>query len=51
MANVVDLSQLDADLASGNVADYNFIAPDQCHDMHGRSTRSGDCDLRFERQG
>jgi phospholipase C len=36
MANVVDLSQLDADLASGNVADYNFIAPDQCHDMHGR---------------
>lgn len=36
MANVVDLSQLDADLASGHVADYNFIAPDQCHDMHGR---------------
>ena len=26
MANVVDLSQLDADLASGHVADYNFIA-------------------------
>ncbi|HKI92799.1 MAG TPA: alkaline phosphatase family protein [Gaiellaceae bacterium] len=42
MANVVDLSQLQADLASGNVADYNFIAPDQCHDMHGRST-AGDC--------
>lgn len=42
MAHVVDLSQLDADLASGNVADYNFIAPDQCHDMHGRST-PGDC--------
>jgi hypothetical protein len=38
MANVVDLSQLDADLASGNVADYNFIAPDQCHDMHGHGT-------------
>src|SRR5205085_6690911 len=37
MANVVDLSQLDSDLASGNVADYNFIAPDQCHDMHGRA--------------
>ena len=36
MANVVDYSQLDADLASGNVADYNFVAPDQCHDMHGR---------------
>lgn len=42
MANVVDLSQLQTDLASGNVADYNFIAPDQCHDMHGRST-AGDC--------
>ncbi len=36
MANVVDLAQLDANLAGGNVADYNFIAPDQCHDMHGR---------------
>ena len=36
MANVVDFSQLDSDLASGHVADYNFIAPDQCNDMHGR---------------
>jgi len=42
MANVVDLDQLDADLASGNVADYNFIAPDQCHDMHGRGS-AGAC--------
>jgi hypothetical protein len=46
MANVVDLSQLDADLASGNVADYNFIAPDQCHDMHGRAATPADpCDF------
>jgi hypothetical protein len=37
MATVVDLTQLDRDLASGNVADYNFIAPDQCNDMHGRA--------------
>jgi phospholipase C len=36
MSHVVDLSQLSADLASGRVADYNFIAPNQCHDMHGR---------------
>jgi len=36
LAHVVDLTQLDADLASGHVANYNFIAPDQCHDMHGR---------------
>ena len=25
----------DADLWSGDAPDYNFIAPDQCHDMHG----------------
>ena len=36
MANNVDLSQLDVDLASGNVPDFSFIDPDQCHDMHGR---------------
>jgi hypothetical protein len=36
LANVVDLTQLDADLASGNVPSYSFIDPDQCHDMHGR---------------
>ena len=42
MARVVDLSQLDADLASGHVADYNFIAPDQCHDMHGRGAAATD---------
>ena len=42
MANVVDLSQLDADLASGNVPSYSFIDPDQCHDMHGRGGPSTD---------
>jgi phospholipase C len=36
MANNVDLTQLNADLASGNVPSYSFIDPDQCHDMHGR---------------
>jgi phosphatidylinositol-3-phosphatase len=36
LARIVDLSQLDADLASGNVPSYSFIAPDQCNDMHGR---------------
>jgi hypothetical protein len=36
MANIVDLTQLDADLASGDVPSYSFIDPDQCHDMHGR---------------
>ena len=37
MANIVDFSQLDSDLASGSVANYVWISPDQCHDMHGRS--------------
>lgn len=46
MANVVDLSQMSTDLATGNSADFSFIAPDQCHDMHGRaSTPSDPCDF------
>jgi phosphatidylinositol-3-phosphatase len=36
VANLVDFSQLSSDLASGNVPDYSWISPDQCHDMHGR---------------
>jgi hypothetical protein len=42
LANIVDFSQLDADLASGNVANYVWISPDQCHDMHGRAAASTD---------
>ncbi len=46
MSNIVDLSQLDADLASGKVSDYVWISPDQCHDMHGRAaTPSDPCDF------
>jgi hypothetical protein len=44
-----DLSSLAADLASGDVADYSFISPNLCHDMHGATgcpssnrTRAGD---------
>jgi phosphatidylinositol-3-phosphatase len=44
MANVVDLSQLNSDLAAGTVPDYVWISPDQCHDMHGRST-AGACNF------
>jgi hypothetical protein len=36
MANIVDLSQLNTDLASRNVPNYVWISPDQCTDMHGR---------------
>jgi phospholipase C len=42
MANLVDLTQLDADLASGDVPDYVWISPDQCHDMHGRGAPASD---------
>ena len=42
MANIVDFSQLDTDLASGSVANYVWISPDQCHDMHGRGAPSTD---------
>ena len=44
MANVVDFSQLSTDLASGNVANYVWISPDQCHDMHGIGN-SGPCNF------
>jgi phosphatidylinositol-3-phosphatase len=36
MANIVDLADLDADLANNTVPDYVWISPDQCNDMHGR---------------
>ncbi len=36
MANLVDFSQLETDLASGNAPSYSWISPDQCNDMHGR---------------
>jgi len=38
VANIVDFSQFATDLASGNVADYTWISPDQCNDMHGRGS-------------
>ncbi len=40
--NVVDYSQFDADLASGNIADYVFITPDMISDMHDGTVKQGD---------
>ncbi len=37
VAHHKDLSALAGDLASGNVASYVFITPNQCHDMHGQT--------------
>ncbi len=46
MANIVDLSQLDTDLANNTVPDYSWISPDQCNDMHGRAATASDpCDF------
>jgi hypothetical protein len=49
MSNVVDLDQLQSDLSSGHAPDYSFIAPDQCHDMHGiGDTAANPCDFSHE---
>ena len=46
VAKIVDLSQLDTDLANNTVPDYAWISPDQCHDMHGRGATPADpCDF------
>lgn len=46
VANIVDFSQLAIDLANNIVADYVWITPDQCHDMHGRAATPADpCDF------
>ncbi|HET7748386.1 MAG TPA: alkaline phosphatase family protein [Terriglobales bacterium] len=46
VANIVDFGQFASDLAGGKVADYVWISPDQCHDMHGRAATPDDpCDF------
>lgn len=40
--HVVDYTQLDADLAAGEVPDYVFITPNLQHDMHDGSVAKGD---------
>jgi len=46
--NVVDYSQLDADLAAGNVADFVWITPDMINDMHDGTIEQGDAWLARE---
>jgi hypothetical protein len=40
--NVVPYSQLAQDLASGNLPDYMFIIPNNCHNTHDCSLSTGD---------
>lgn len=48
VAHTRDLKALDSDLAAGNLANYVFISPNLCNDMHGgaqcngNSIRTGD---------
>ena len=48
LQNVVDYSQLDADLASGNLPRYVFITPDLKNDMHDEPIGVGDAWLSRE---
>jgi hypothetical protein len=48
MANVVGFDGpkgLYADLASGDVASFSFIAPNQCNDQHGRGNAGPFCNF------
>jgi len=47
-SHVVDYTQLDADLASGQVPNYVFITPDLNHDMHDGTIAAGDAWLAAE---
>jgi hypothetical protein len=38
LKNIVDFHQLFADLKSGHVPNFSLIAPNQCHDQHGRGS-------------
>jgi hypothetical protein len=42
IAHHKDLSALAGDLAGNTVSSYNFITPNQCHDMHGQSGCASD---------
>ncbi len=42
-AQIADFNQLFADLGSGRVPNYSFIAPNQCNDQHGRGNAGAFC--------
>ncbi|MGC1463081.1 MAG: alkaline phosphatase family protein, partial [Terracidiphilus sp.] len=44
MASFTGRGGLFADLNSGHVPTYSFIAPNQCHDQHGRGNAGPDCE-------
>jgi phosphatidylinositol-3-phosphatase len=40
MQKIVPYTRFDSDLESGNIPNFVWISPDQCHDMHGVSTQN-----------
>jgi hypothetical protein len=40
--NIIPLSSLSSDLAHGNLADFIWVTPNLCHDMHDCSVSTGD---------
>jgi phospholipase C len=42
LAHVRPFTELATDIASGNVARYNFVTPNLCHDMHDCAVAAGD---------
>jgi phosphatidylinositol-3-phosphatase len=45
LKNTLSFDGLFADLASGKVPNYSFIAPDQCNDQHGRGNAGPYCNF------
>jgi hypothetical protein len=45
LKNTVSFNELYADLGSGNVPTYSFIAPNQCNDQHGRGNAGAFCNF------
>jgi hypothetical protein len=45
LANTVGFERLYADLSSGQVPSFSFIAPNQCNDQHGRGNAGPSCDF------
>ncbi|MGZ6322212.1 MAG: alkaline phosphatase family protein [Ktedonobacterales bacterium] len=45
LRNIVPDTQLYTDLQRGDVPNFSFISPDQCHDMHGTASCTGEAAL------
>lgn len=51
LSNVVGFEQLYQDLGTGKLPALSFIAPDQCHDQHGKSGEDQECNYDADDNG